>query len=260
MTPIRDELQPLVASVPDRTSRRFPHTCGEGRPLQISREGPSVRAFCHRCGLNEGWRLEESFQDRLARLTALEAGDRGIGHLPPHPPVYPLSEWPPGARTWLFKAGLTEPEIRGRGVYWHRASDRVVIPYPEQGYWIARGYQPGRAPKYLAPTPKPKGLCVRYGQGPLLVLTEDILSAIKVSRVTEAWALMGTRLSDYQIAKILGDTRPVVTWLDPDSAGQAGAAKIRAQLRAFGVDVRNVISKRDPKLHSAVEIKEYIYG
>lgn len=260
MSHARDELAPLVASVPERSSRRFPHHCGDGRPLQISREGASIRAWCHRCSLSEVWRLEESLQDRLARLQAQGEGDRGIGQGLPHPPTYPLSEWPLEARTWLWKAGLTEREILARGLYWHAPSDRVVIPYPGQGFWIARAYQKGRAPKYLSQTPKPRDLCVRFGAGDVLVLAEDILSAVKLSRVTEAWALLGIRVSDYQITRILQDGRPVVTWLDPDQAGQAGATKIRAQLRAFGVPVRNVVSLRDPKLHSAAEIKEYLYG
>jgi DNA primase len=161
---------------------------------------------------------------------------------------------------WLWKAGFPEREILTRGIYFHAPSDRVVIPYPEQGFWIARAYQKGRAPKYLAPTPKPRDLCVRFGAGDVLVLTEDILSAMKVSRVTEAWALMGTRVSDYQITRILESSRKVLTWLDPDPPGQVGATKIRAQLRAFGVPVRNVVSTRDPKLHSAAEIKEYVNG
>jgi hypothetical protein len=260
MSHARDELAPLVASVPDRSSRRFPHHCGDGRPLQISRDGPTVRAYCHRCQLSEGWRLEESFQDRLARLQAQGEGDRGIGQGLPHPPTYPLSEWPLEARTWLWKAGLTEREILTRRIYWHAPSDRVVIPYPEQGFWCARAYQKGRVPKYLSPTPKPRDLCVRFGAGDLVVLTEDILSAMKVSRVTEAWALLGTKLSQDHCARLIADGRPVVTWLDPDDPGQVGATKIRAQLRAFGVPVRNVVSLRDPKLHSAAEIKGYLYG
>jgi hypothetical protein len=119
MSHARDELAPLVASVSDRSSRRFPHHCGDGRPLQISRDGGTARAFCHRCGLSEGWRLEESFQERLARLTAQDEGDRGLGQGLPHPPTYPLSEWPVAARVWLWKAGFPEREILTRGIYFH---------------------------------------------------------------------------------------------------------------------------------------------
>jgi hypothetical protein len=254
------EVRVLSLSVPDRSSRRFPHYCGDGRPLQISRDGPTVRAYCHRCSLSEGWRLEESFQDRLARLQAQASGDAELGRGFPEPRVLDMGLWPVDARVWLFKAGVTQREAEGMGWYYHERSDRVVLPFPEQDFWIARAYQKGRVPKYLAVTPKPHGLLVKFGAGKTIVLCEDVLSAYKVGKVTEGWALLGTKLSQDHCARLIADGRPVVTWLDPDDPGQVGATKIRAQLRAFGVPVRNVVSLRDPKLHSAAEIKGYLYG
>ncbi|CAB4241359.1 putative DnaG-like primase [uncultured Caudovirales phage] len=248
----------LVPLVSDGGSRRFPHPCGEGKPLQISREGASIRAWCHRCAEGVSYRLEESFQEKLARLQAQEAQDRCLGQGLPHPPIYSPAEWPPGALLWLLKAGFGEREIRERGIFYHRESDRVVIPYPRQGFWIARAHQTGRTPKYLSPTPKPRDLCVAFGQGDKLVLTEDILSAMKVGRVTESWALMGVRLSQHCLTQILDNNREVVVWLDPDPPGQAGAHAIVRQLRAFGVPVRNLVSERDPKLYSTAQIKELL--
>jgi 5S rRNA maturation endonuclease (ribonuclease M5) len=50
----------------------------------------------------------------------------------------------------------------------------------------------------------------------------------------------------------------VNVWLDPDAAGQRGATKIIKQLRLFGIEYRNIISTRDPKLHTREEIRSYL--
>lgn len=257
MSHARDELAPLVASVPERSSRRFPHHCGDGRPLQISRDGPTVRAYCHRCSLSEGWRLEESFQDRLARLQAQASGDAELGRGFPEPRVLDMGLWPVDARVWLFKAGVTQREAEGMGWYYHERSDRVVLPFPEQDFWLARAYQKGRVPKYLAVTPKPHGLLVKFGAGKTIVLCEDVLSAYKVGKVTEGWALLGTKLSQDHCARLIADGRRVVVLLDPDPPGQAGAAAIVKQLRAFGVDVKSVAPRLDPKLLTREEIEKW---
>lgn len=81
---------------------------------------------------------------------------------------------------------------------------------------------------------------------------------MKVGLVAEGWAIMGTRVSDHVVSELLKRKQPVNVWLDPDAAGQKGAAKICKQLRSFGLEVRNIVSQRDPKLHSRSEIQEIL--
>ena len=70
---------------------------------------------------------------------------------------------------------------------------------------------------------------------------------------------MGTRIPDAYIAALMQRQCPVNVWLDPDDAGQKAAAKYMKQLRAYGVEPRNIVSQRDPKLHSRSEIKEILH-
>lgn len=85
-----------------------------------------------------------------------------------------------------------------------------------------------------------------------------MLSAMKVGDVGEGWAILGTSVSDHMISEIMRRGNRVNLWTDPDAAGRKAAAKYGRQLRGFGVEVRNILSERDPKRHTRAEIAEYL--
>jgi len=133
---------------------------------------------------------------------------------------------------------------------------RVVMPVYDGRklvYWQARGFNPA-LPKYINPIVDKHKLVARFGAGPVLALTEDILSAFKVSRVTEAWALMGTSIPDGVLAMLGKDGRPVAIMLDPDKAGLRAAAKAHKQLGAVGIEATVLHPPKDPKLLTPQEI------
>lgn len=165
--------------------------------------------------------------------------------------------WPLRARVWLYKAGFSNDDIEGLGFYYNQRMDRVVMPVRRDGevvYWQARGFDKERA-KYMNPNVDRSNLVARFGTGPVLVLTEDVLSAFRVSRVTEAWALMGTSVPDGVLATLSAESRPVALMLDPDAAGMRARSKLRRQLGAAGVAVHILTPRRDPKLLSTEEIQ-----
>jgi DNA primase len=204
-----------------------------------------------------------SLEERLARIERMRVQDASIGigldgnrvELP-MPQVREVSEWPDGAALWLYKAGLSKADIGRLGIYYHPPTERVVLPHG--AYYQARAWQPGRAPKYLAPTPKPSNLLVTFGKAECATLTEDMLSAMKVGDVGEGWAVLGTAVSDHMIAALLKRGTPVNLALDPDAAGRKGARKYAKQLRAYGLTVRDILFPRDPKLMFRSELKEYL--
>ncbi|QKL73346.1 DNA primase [Ralstonia solanacearum] len=181
------------------------------------------------------------------------------------PAVYAPQEWPLDAAVWLYKAGISNDDIARLGFYWNPKLSRVVLPVYDGGgrcvYWQARTLEPYSVNprKYLNPAVDKSRLVARYGDGPAVVLTEDILSAYKVSLAGVAgWSLLGTRLNTYTTAQVLSARKPVFVWLDPDAAGQAAAKEIMRTLRAYGVSVRNVVSTKDPKLLSREEITRLV--
>jgi DNA primase len=81
---------------------------------------------------------------------------------------------------------------------------------------------------------------------------------MKIGLVAEGWAVLGTRVSDHMVSELMKRGGRVNVWLDPDPAGRKGAEKIGKQLRAYGLEVRDILSERDPKLHTRDQILEYV--
>ncbi len=174
------------------------------------------------------------------------------------PAEFDPSAWPLAARVWLYKAGLSNDRIKELGFYWNSRMSRVVMPVLDGlkvRYWQARGFDKDRA-KYI--NPKVYKPMFKVGAGPVLVLTEDMLSAVRVGEVTAAWSILGTSMDDAKIAQVVATGLPVRVWLDPDSAGLRGRRKLVPRLRAYGVNALAVKAERDPKLYSKEEIKRFL--
>jgi DNA primase len=180
-------------------------------------------------------------------------------------PIEPdAAQWPKEARLWLYKIGMSNDDIKEAGFYYCTRLARVVLPVKDASgvvYWQARNLtQKDGRPKYLNPLVDKSTFFARYGEGDQIVLTEDILSAWKVGRVTAAWSLLGTSLSQSQCLSLMRHGLPVYIWLDPDAAGIRAASKIFKQLTAYGVDARVIRSDTDPKLLSREDIRRKLYG
>lgn len=260
-------------SLPEGRKARVSHDCGPGECMMVSHKAEGWSAHCFRCSEanGEGWvpRPAESLAERLERIKRSRIAEIRIAQSVDLPQGEPdPQQWPLAARVWLYKAGLSNSDIEKLGIRWSKAMERVVVPLYKNGkvvYWQARSLskEDGVA-KYVNPSVPRDHLMFRAGSGPL-VLTEDILSAYRMSKAGySGWALMGTKLNDFNATQIIrhskdGDVR-VSLWLDPDQAGQGAARKIAKSLRAYGVAVSNIVSARDPKLYSRIEIIKTLGG
>jgi len=224
-------------------------------------------AYCFRCD-DKGWvaKPSPSLAERIAQRKAQAAQDASISATValPEPINTDVATWPPSAAAWLYRAGIGKPEIAQLGAYWHSTSGRIVIPIVEGDtvlYWQARDpdwTRQSKRPKYVNPPSDKSALVARYGIGAEIVITEDMLSAFRVGQITEAWALLGTNLTDVVLARILDTHKPVAVWLDPDVAGLRAARSIVKRLEVCGIYTRLIRSDRDPKLLSRREIETVI--
>lgn len=240
------------------------HTCGDGNKLLVENADAGFKAWCYRCSIG-GFKPhpQPSLSERIAALREQRSADIAVESdpRPPMPANFDPSTWPLEPRVWLYKSGLSNATIKAHGFYWCERIKRVVLPVINGSklvYWQARGFDPDR-PKYLNPKiDKPVYKSGPYCAGPI-VLTEDILSAVKVGQIAEAWARLGTGpLSDTLLIELASTGREIAVWLDPDEAGIKGRQRIGSQLRALGVSVRIIRAEQDPKYYSLDQIKELL--
>lgn len=233
-------------------SIRTEHDCGEGRVLKVTHGDDGYSAWCFRCS-DKGFipHPAPSLSERLAQLErARNAEVRASSSVAlPDPAEYNPQLWPDKARVWLYKAGLSNDDIIRLGAYWCSTMHRVVLPVIQDGravFWQARAID-GRQPKYLAPIADRSTIVAKYGSGPVVVITEDILSAFRVARVTEAWSALGTSLPVPIMNQLIEAQRPVVLMLDPDAGGDKGTIRMLRPLSNAGVSVYVARPHRDPK-------------
>lgn len=244
--------------------KRVNHDCGPGTTLLISRTEDGLRAHCFRCNDSASAPPPaEPLDVKLARLAKHREADAvhaGVSSVP-EPACHDVDLWTPAARLWFYRAGLSRADIGRLGAFYHQPTDRVVLPIRDSSgatiYWQARAVDK-RQPKYIGASIRPPSMIARWGSAPSPTLCEDILSAYKVGSVGEGWAVMGTSVSAGMVAEILRRRCSVNVWLDPDAAGQKAARRYIKQLRAYNVEVRNIVSPRDPKLHTRDQIEEYL--
>ena len=241
-------------------SQRVSHDCGSGHVMIVEHNHDCYRAHCFRCNDDGYVGKQASLAELLQARRQRERVDEEVGTAPPMPVVTDVTQWSQRARLWLYRAGFSPRDIAKLGWYYHPPTKRVVLPVVQAGqvmYWTARAVEPDQQPKYLNPRVSAQ-VIPTYGTGDCVVLTEDILSAAKVGRVTEAWSMLGTKCKPCIVAAAVQAQRPILVWLDNDQAGHRGAVRTVNQLRAAGLDVRRLRSEHDPKMYSAHEIAALI--
>ena len=161
---------------------------------------------------------------------------------------------PKEAKQWLFSYGITNDEINDSKMGWD-VKNKLLVLLNLPDYWQGRSFLKGR-PKYSSYGRKP---LTYYGMSDTIVCVEDILSAIKIARLSPAYCatpLLGCSMTKDTIQTLSKRFKMVILWLDYDKAKEA--INIHRILKSKGIDSRVVISKLDPKEYSKEEIKKFL--
>jgi hypothetical protein len=168
------------------------------------------------------------------------------------------------AKAWLYSGGLDDSDIKKFNIKWSPNWSRVIFPIERNGRleaWIGRdvNYQKGvsKGSKYTKQQRKGTDrMDFKIDGDNRMVIVEDILSAIKVNKVTGAstWALLTTYFDPNAIASLRN--KVVYFWLDSDMKHKI--IKMVAKMRSHGVDAHVVLTDRDPKHCSDRLIKNLI--
>lgn len=159
---------------------------------------------------------------------------------------------------WLKKYGLTDKEIYDN-ILWSDSYGLLVFPfYGEEKTllcWQGRWF-PARKPKVYTAGYPDKHLLIRsvLPNCNSIVVVEDSVSAIKVSRVCDSSELLGSNLSMHKAVGLSRIYDNLIIWLDSDKLKTALKFKEKYSLLFKNVSV--VHTEKDPKEYSTDEIRK----
>ena len=158
---------------------------------------------------------------------------------------------PQEAMQWLLKYDIRQDEIDKYKIKWSPLE--ILILMMTKSYWQGRNFGFGNQ-KYKSNGIKP---LTKYGKGGILILVEDVLSAIKIARTDDysGVPLLGSSLSKEHEQR-LKKHKTVYVWLDRDKA--KNAVRIKNRLRELGITSKAIITELDPKCYNKTEINKWL--
>lgn len=247
--------------------------CSQDKSLMVSNEERGYRAYCFRCG-PRGFIAHGDFSIDQLRRRRDEFALLQEAHV--RLPRDFTTEIPNNEAVWLYKAGIGTAVALHYGFGYSASLRRVVLPVYRDNALVGFTARStiGAKPKYIERmgtadvifTADPS---IRLphddewseSSGPDLVITEDILSAVRVGRIARrAVSLLGTSANAEQIAAALSEQGcvSVAIWLDPDRPGRVAAHKRERTLALQGYKTKRIRTKQDPKYYSNRDIRNIL--
>jgi len=162
--------------------------------------------------------------------------------------------YPQRALDWVGQYNLTTNDLLNHNTLWSESQQRLIFPIFGENDLIAwQGRYFGREAKVKWwGQGDLKNTYNILGKGDTLILVEDIISAIKLSRFTSVMPLYGNAIGIERFRRVAKLFKKVGIWLDPDMKTKSLTEQRRGQL--CGLDVRVIFSDKDPKELTSLEI------
>ncbi len=185
-----------------------------------------------------------------------------------------LSEYKLEALEWLTKYNITEYLIHKHSIH-SCVDDGSLLFLNIQGDTI-RGYQRRDAVTRLITTQGEKIPMLFESNEDVLVLVEDYISAIRVSKFCDTLCLWGIKIAYDELYAKFKQYDKILVWLDndtekPTNSGQKAAAKIiknaKSIIRSINYrkgfttnnkQIKNIVSAQDPKYYLDHEIQKFL--
>ena len=201
--------------------------------------------WCFGCGFYEEKTDLMSLRERLAGTN--------------YKPVYMESlaftkHIPKKAMKWLLQNRINLKEIEEYNILWCQDNETLILVHTDE-YWQGRHFG-NYGIKYLSKGRKPLTI---YGDSDIIILVEDVLSAIKIARLSPeycAMPLLGSSLSTEHEETLRNKFNTIHVWLDRDKAKQG--IKISRNLKQKGITSRTIITDLDPKEYKEGEIQSWL--
>ena len=167
---------------------------------------------------------------------------------------------PDSAWEYLQSYGITTRDITLNNIMFSKYFDRIIFPYVHNGKlvgWQGRSLSTVKKPKWLN-RGKFDTFLHKVGniKSDTVILTEDIISAIRVSRNTSVCAspLFNSHVALSRILDLNKHHDKIYIWLDKDKAVES--MQFAKAARDIGVFCNSIITELDPKCYSDTLIKE----
>ncbi len=222
-----------------------------GDNLAVYSDGHS---FCYSCGYTRSSKSLISFKgkavDNNSQLVA-----RNINmYLPSDCDV----SYPSMALQWIGQYELTRNDLLNHHVLWSEKVQRLIFPIFGDGEllaWQGRSFDKDRKKWYTIG--KVEELFHILGKGNEIILVEDVISAIKISKVGHSsMCLFGSNISIERFKHLSTLTKEVAIYLDPDKRKESLKFNRRASL--VGLKSRVIFSANDPKEETFERLKEIL--
>lgn len=259
------------------------HHCKEGRGndrLYITRKDDgAIVAYCHHCGRRGVSRSRAPRNIHSLRASAKERERTAVRKLTlPRDIEKDVTMWPAHARAWPMKYGIKKDELQHNHIAYSERLGRIVLPcFDEKGTLTCyqtrklsggegRDANPHKYSTYTQQGSEARDnlFWARGGRtgdaSRPLVVTEDVLSAIKCGRFGPSVAVLGTNVSDHELLTITNKHDNIIVFLDNDNSkvkAKQNSLKQRLDLLANGW-VRVVRADKDPKEHSNSELESLL--
>jgi hypothetical protein len=169
---------------------------------------------------------------------------------------------PQQALKWVQSYGLTATEIRRNKLGWSDTKESIIFPvfdetgclkmYQERYF----GVDPNR-PKYRTTGNKAD---IIHLPDPVkhdtIVVVEDMVSAIKVSRVTNCMPLLGNTLSIPVAMKLRLRFKRARVWLDANMMQKS--VRTSLTLSELGLPTTTIFTDKDPKEYAVSDIRGFV--
>lgn len=255
-------------SAPVGEGRRFQHDCTHkhDKSLVITRTMDGWAWYCHRCKQGGVRDLSgRSPKDVAQFMKSLDVQPTKTVQQMRLPLDY-TKEISAAGLAYLYMRGLTDADIKKWKIGYSAKYSRVIFPVYDGRNLI---YFQGRTTLQVA-RDNPKWMNVyQAGRRDVyfianqmfshdVVLVEDIISAIRVSHVSDTYALLSTHIPEDLVLELSKKYSTIFFWLDPDKRIKIVATARR--YRAFGINARGILTDKDPKYYTDGQIRRYIYG
>lgn len=250
----------IAKGLDEGRSTRHNH-CSDSKSAVVSNREWNWGIHCFRCGHTASYRKPNKTLNEI-----MAAQPESFKDLESMPDDFVLL--PPNKAEWVLKYGIDLDTAHFYGIGYSSKFDRIILPvgsYHTPEFIQGRSMREDQKPKYLT-TGGAKAARALFKNEMVqqdserIVLTEDILSAIKIGLAGyAAISILGTGLTDGKIQRLLElSCRAYYVWMDGDAPGQSAATKIVNRLQIVGAQAVRVRSKFDPKVYERDQISAFL--